>query len=443
MQKFARIKLLYTFAIVTSGLKYMKNIQWLSIALLAACLQAHAQQNNMQRAQQILQWMKNAQSDSIYACFDAKMQQAVPLSQLNNMWSQMEQQLGTLVEEKEWKQDAIGGTIVYYSDLKFERAPIRFMVAFNQERKVNGLRLLPVPAEEKPQVIPFDSIHLEESPIEVVTGTYKLPGVITRPKGKNNLPIVILLQGSGPHNKDGQIGPNKIYQDMAWGLASQGVAVLRYDKRTYVYGKSASPKGKDITPEEEVIEDAISASQLAASLPFVDAQKVFIAGHSLGGLLAPLIATRCPSVKGLILLAAPSRPQDDILKEQLHYLASLNGDTDEQLLMQQYQQIKASAPEAYWDYLDKYAPIMTAHSLTIPMLFLQGERDYQVTMQDFAMWKLGMFGKSNVTFRSYPSLNHCFMEGIGKSTPMEYNHPGRVSEKVIKDIAEWAIHQSE
>lgn len=62
----------------------MKNIQWLSIALLAACLQAHAQQNNMQRAQQILQWMKNAQSDSIYACFDAKMQQAVPLSQLNN-----------------------------------------------------------------------------------------------------------------------------------------------------------------------------------------------------------------------------------------------------------------------------------------------------------------------------------------------------------------------
>ena len=195
----------------------MKNIQWLSITLLAACLQAHAQQNNMQRAQQILQWMKNAQSDSIYACFDAKMQQAVPLSQLNNMWSQMEQQLGTLVEEKEWKQDAIGGTIVYYSDLKFERAPIRYMVAFNQERKVNGLRLLPVPAEEKPQVIPFDSIHLEESPKEVVTGTYKLPGVITRPKGKNNLPIVILLQGSGPHNKDGQIGHNKNYQDMAWG----------------------------------------------------------------------------------------------------------------------------------------------------------------------------------------------------------------------------------
>ena len=136
----------------------------------------------------------------------------------------------------------------------------------------------------------------------------------------------------------------------------------------------------------------------------MDKQKVFVAGHSLGGLLAPLIASRCPSVNGLILLAAPSRPQDDILKEQLRYLASLNGNTDEALLAQQFQQVKASAPQAYWDYLDKYAPVMTAYSLSIPMIFLQGERDYQVTMQEFSMWKLGMFGKTNATFYSYPTL---------------------------------------
>lgn len=169
--------------------------------------------------------------------------------------------------------------------------------------------------------------------------------------------------------------------------------------------------------------------------------KIFLAGHSLGGLLAPLIATRCPSVTGLILLAAPSRPQDDILKEQIRYLGSLNGNTDETLLAQQYQQVKAAAPQIYWDYLDKYAPVMTACSLSVPMLFLQGERDYQVTMQDFAMWKLGMFGKTNATFLSYPTLNHCFMEGTGKSTPMEYNHPARVSGKVMEDIAKWVTQE--
>lgn len=413
----------------------MKRIIFLFIANLLFTFNLHAQQTNLQRATNILHWMKNAQSDSIYACFDTKMQQALPSAQLKNMWAQVEQQLGPLEKEKEWKQDAIDGTVVYYTDLKFQRSSLRFLVAFNTEHKVSGLRLLPVPPKEKPLVVPFDSMHLEESPVEVVTGNYKLPGTLTRPKGKTCLPIVILVQGSGPQDRDGSIGSNKIYRDIAWGLAAQGIAVLRYDKRTYVYGKASVPEGKNITPEEEVIEDAVSACKLAASQPFVDKQKVFVAGHSLGGLLAPLIATRCPSVTGLILLAAPSRPQDDILKEQLRYLASLNGNTDEALLAQQFQQVKASAPQAYWNYLDKYAPVMTAYSLSIPMLFLQGERDYQVTMQDFSMWKLGMFGKANATFQSYPTLNHCFMEGTGKSTPMEYNHPARVSEKVIEDIA--------
>lgn len=419
----------------------MKKILLILICGVLFSFHLHAQQNNLQRATRILHWMKNMQCDSIYACFDTKMQQAVPLTQLNAMWTQLEQQLGPLEKETKWQQDAIEGTVFYYTDLKFQRTSLRFLVAFNAENKISGLRLLPVPPKEKSPITPFDSIHLEESSTEIITGNYKLPGVITRPKNKTNLPVVVLVQGSGPQDKDGSIGPNKIYRDIAWGLASQNIAVLRYDKRTYTYGKASVPKGKDITPEEEVVEDAISASQLAASLPFVNTQKVFIAGHSLGGLLAPLIATRCPSIKGIILLAAPSRPQDEILKAQLHYLASLNGNTDEASLTRQYQQIKATAPKAYWEYLDNYAPVMTAYSLTIPMLFLQGERDYQVTMQDFAMWKLGMYGKTNVTFKSYPTLNHCFIEGTGKSTPMEYNHPAQVSKKVMKDIAKWVIQK--
>lgn len=415
----------------------MKKILPFFIGSLFLVSTLHAQQTNLQRAATILQWMKDTQCDSIYACFDAKMQQAISSSQLKDMWTQVEQQLGPLEKEKEWKQDAIDGTVVYYTDLQFQRAPLRLLVTFNADNKVSGLRLLSVPPEEKPLVAPFDSVHLEESPIEVVSGKYKLPGTLTRPKGKTHLPIIILVHGSGPQDRDGSIGPNKIYRDIAWGLAAQGIAVLRYDKRTYVYGKASVPEGKEITPDEEVVEDAVSACQLAASLPFIDKRKVFIAGHSLGGLLAPLIATRCPSVTGLILLAAPSRPQDDILKEQIRYLGSLNGNTDEKLLAQQYQQIKAAAPQIYWDYLDKYAPVMTACSLSVPMLFLQGERDYQVTMQDFAMWKLGMFGKTNATFQSYPTLNHCFMQGTGKSTPMEYNHPARVYGKVMEDIAKW------
>ena len=118
----------------------MKKILPFFIGSLFLVSTLHAQQTNLQRAATILQWMKDTQCDSIYACFDAKMQQAISSSQLKDMWTQVEQQLGPLEKEKEWKQDAIDGTVVYYTDLKFQRAPLRLLVTFNADNKVSGLR---------------------------------------------------------------------------------------------------------------------------------------------------------------------------------------------------------------------------------------------------------------------------------------------------------------
>jgi len=73
-----------------------------------------------------------------------------------------------------------------------------------------------------------------------------------------------------------------------------------------------------------------------------------------------------------------------------------------------------------------------------PLRILQGERDYQVTMaDDFARWKTALTGKKNVTFRTYPALNHLFTPGTGKSLPGEYETPGHVPVEVITDIAVW------
>jgi len=94
-------------------------------------------------------------------------------------------------------------------------------------------------------------------------------------------------------------------------------------------------------------------------------------------------------------------------------------------------------PAAYWKDLNTYKPGAVAASLTMPMLVLQGERDYQVTMKDFEAWKEALRGRTNVTFRSYPDLNHLFASGTGKSTPAEYEKPGKVSETVMNDIAAW------
>jgi uncharacterized protein len=71
------------------------------------------------------------------------------------------------------------------------------------------------------------------------------------------------------------------------------------------------------------------------------------------------------------------------------------------------------------------------------MFIMQGERDYQVKLVDFDGWKSALSGRSNVTLKTYPKVNHIFKEGEGMSTPDEYNTPGHMSEEVVKDIAEW------
>jgi fermentation-respiration switch protein FrsA (DUF1100 family) len=94
---------------------------------------------------------------------------------------------------------------------------------------------------------------------------------------------------------------------------------------------------------------------------------------------------------------------------------------------------------AYWLDLRGYHPEEIAKGLRQPSLILQAEGDYQVTMEDFQIWKDALGGRSNVQFKSYAGLSHLFMtyEGSGKSTPAVYTVPGHVIEEVIQDITKW------
>ena len=95
------------------------------------------------------------------------------------------------------------------------------------------------------------------------------------------------------------------------------------------------------------------------------------------------------------------------------------------------------APGAYWLSLRDYVPSEAARTLPQPLLILQGERDYQVTMEDFGRWQAALADRGDVTFKSYPALNHLFMTGEGPSTPAEYEQAGHVAEEVILDVAGW------
>ncbi len=164
--------------------------------------------------------------------------------------------------------------------------------------------------------------------MEIKQGNGFLPGTLTIPKDNGPFPAIVLVHGSGPNDRDETIGPNKPFRDLAWGLASRGIAVLRYEKRTKVYGLKLSQDKKlaaSLTVNEETIDDAISAVGLLRTIDKIDSQKIFVLGHSLGGMMIPRIASRNPRVAGFIIMAGTTGKIEEAILEQTRYIFSLQG----------------------------------------------------------------------------------------------------------------------
>ncbi len=274
----------------------------------------------------------------------------------------------------------------------------------------------------------------------------ELHGTLLLPEGDGLFPLVVLVHGSGPHDRDETVFANTPFKDIAEGLAEKGVASFRYDKRRL------SLKMKKLTVYDETINDAVAAANLFRNDPRIT--KIYILGHSLGGMLIPRIASKSNTASGYIILAGVARPYEDIFIEQTEYLLENNKalppaqkKINIALTKQKVQNIKALGPESiknewvffgypvsYWLDSKGYEPAEEAKKIAKPILILQGGRDYQVTMADFEIWKKELAGKTNVEFKLYFGLNHLFIYGTGKSLPAEYMKKGRVSDEVIADI---------
>lgn len=386
-------------------------------------------------ARQIVQLLKEEKFDEVAKQFNAQVAAAMSAAQLRQVWSTFTQQVGgfTAFIDQRVTTPAPNITAVVLGS-QFEKAAINIFVAFDSEQKIAGLRFAPRQPPAEPPSPPPSSSRFKEEPVTVGEGEWALPGTLSIPTGKVT-GAVVLVHGSGPQDRDTTIGPNKAFRDIAWGLADRGIAVLRYDKRSRVHGPKMAGN-KNLTVREETIDDALLAVKLLRSRSEIDPKRVFVLGHSLGGMLAPRIGAEDPSLAGLIILAGTTRPLVDVMREQLTYIASLsppggmNPDDSLQMLMK-------SAPESYWKDLEGYKPAEVAAKLKMPMLMLQGERDYQVTMADLQGWRDALGSRTDVTIKSYPTLNHLFMAGEGKATPSEYERPGHVADFVLDDIAAW------
>lgn len=301
---------------------------------------------------------------------------------------------------------------------------------------------------------PADPSPWHEEPVTVGAEGWALPGILTRPAAGPAKASVVFVHGSGPHDADQTIFGNKPFRDLAEGLARHGIASLRYVKRSREHATRLVAQADTLTVREEVVDDAVAAVAFLQSAKAVPGAPVFLLGHSLGGFLAPRIAHEAAGLSGVIVMAGNARPLEDLVLEQVRTLASAQGITEAQIAAMETQRenVKALArgdavdgplllnlPASYWRDLSQYDPIASARQLDLPMLFVQGERDYQVTLADLAAWREGLAVRSGVQLRSYPALNHLFISGDGPSSPAEYLTPGRIDARVIDDIATWIL----
>jgi dienelactone hydrolase len=403
----------------------------------------------------VIDLLKAGKFTDIHDLFVPQLRPLVPAEAIQAAWTAALTEHGALADVGAASTDQ-GVTRI---PLTFERGRQTLVMMMNGDGQLGSLQLAPASAAEP--ITPWqhpsyvDTSSFEEQEITLGSGALAVAGTLSRPRRPGPFPAVVLLSGSGAHDRDETIGRNKPFKDLAWGLASRGVAVLRFDKVTHAHPAEVA-KDPDFTVTDEYAPAALAAVHLLREHEAIN--RIFLLGHSLGGTAAPRIAAQEPQIAGLVLLAAGAQPLHWAAVRQLRYLASLNpaasgvSEATIEAITQQAEKVDSpdlspgtpstdlpfGIPAPYWLDLRAYDAPAAAATLNVPIFLAQGGRDYQVTAtDDLARWQAELADRPHVTIRVYDADNHLFFSGTGQPTPTEYEPAQHMDPQVVADIAEW------
>src|SRR6266851_4980147 len=264
----------------------------------------------MDTAQQIVTQLAHGDFAAVEQRLADRIKPFIPVGTIQATWQGLEQQYGAFQGQGKTSAVQTQDVLVQVVTCVFERASLDVNIVLNDAGEIIGLTVTPVGTVEQQ--------------VKIGHGKWVLPGTLSLPQGDGPFAAVLLVHGSGPSDRDETIPPNKPFRDLAWGLASQGIAVLRYEKRTKVYAAQLGNERDTLTVKEEVIDDTLEAVALLRERPEIDAQQIFVLGHSLGGYLAPRLGAADPQIRGLIILAGSARPLEDLILDQMTYVLSLS-----------------------------------------------------------------------------------------------------------------------
>ena len=402
--------------------------------------------------------------DKVYSRFDENMTAAVSLENLESGWTSVAASFGEFKDIAIKQQSVVEKLDVVAALVTFSEVQLQFNLVFHSDGRIASISFS-YKYEHLESELPTG---LQEETIVIGKNTdYPLEGTLTMPSNvTGSVPAVVLVHGSGANDRDSTAFSYKPFRDIAWTLAENGIAVLRYDKRTFVYGEQlAATDMKKFTVAQESVEDAVHASNWLKQDDRIDASQVYIIGHSLGGMLAPRIDAAGGDFAGLILLAGTPRTLWEVMYDQnvaaieamdlpenmrASYLEAINNEFTRAQQLQEItddeaqQSVIFNVPAYYLKEMDSYDAAGIAAELQKPIFILQGETDFQVYADvDYVLWQQLLKDVKEVTYALYPGLNHFFIvsEGDAIGTIQEYQTPGHVDEGVLQDIAEWIWEQ--
>jgi hypothetical protein len=404
----------------------------------------------------------------VEAKFDAAMTRDLPPSVLAEQWNAFRHEAGTFLKVKSTAVTReAGGYHVVAMTCAFEHhADDDVLVTLSRDGRIAGLYFGPKPVDVSDSwAAPVYSMpgSFHEVPITVADGAWHLPGTVTLPNGKGPFAAVVLVPGSPPMDQDSTVGPNKIFKDLAWGLASRGIAVMRYTKRTHQFGAGLGGGPiSSFTLAEELSDDARAAVALMVSQPGIDHRQLYLLGHSLGGEAVPPIAAADPKIAGIVLMGTPPGDVLTVLLKRAEAGAQRAGEEGEEhskaiRVLKELRDGHLSAgdvvdlygqqnPAGYWSWMRSHAAGMITARLTRPVLILTAGHDVEALPDAFESWKSTLGGHANASVRFYPGLFHLFLPSAATGSgdvEEDWSRPGHVDPQVVDDVASWILlHES-
>jgi len=302
-----------------------------------------------------------------------------------------------------------------------------------------------------------------EEKIVVGEGTeFPLNGILSLPENPtSDIPAVVLVHGSGSSDMNEAVMAVTPFKDIAELFAERGIASIRYDKRTYAHGRKAIKDRANFTIREETIEDAILATQMLRNDPRIG--KVFIFGHSLGGMQAGRIDAEGGNFDGLIIAAGTARSLREVMRDQSKenlygtkgIVTWLNNKATK-IIQKKFDSIDTMTDEEakqkkliggvsgyYLKDMEANLPAKYLTGIDKPVLVFQGDKDFQVSVEkDFEGFRQILDGNPNATLKIYPGLNHVFTDSVATGTIKDYKVPSKVDAHLMDDVASW-IHSVE